>query len=86
MNANVDPDLTGCNPPSYVVTVSGGRQAELCRLPGGGVKIRLTAPAKDGTRRTHGSLDFRADRATEGLMAIGELCQRVDREGLPGDD
>jgi hypothetical protein len=81
---NLDPAHSGAIPFPYVVTCSGGRQASLHRLPSGGVKLELTAPAKDGSRRVHGSLDFSAERAIEGLMAIALLCRMVDQRGLPG--
>jgi hypothetical protein len=65
--------------PLYTVTASADRQIALHLLPGGGGKIVLSAPAKDGTRRQHGQLDFSAGRLTEGMMALGELCRRFDR-------
>ncbi len=76
-----DPSLRPPAPPSIpaiTVVVSGDRWVALHLLPGGGGKIVLSAPAKDGTRRQHGQLDFSAERLTEGLFALGELCRRFD--------
>jgi hypothetical protein len=85
---NLPPPQLEAIPPShaYVASVSHGREARLRRLQSGGVKLELSAPAKDGTRRIHGVLDLSAERAIEGLMAIGELCRMVDEKGLPDAD
>lgn len=72
-------------PASYVVTGSVGRQAALRRLPSGGVKLELSAPAKDGTQRVYAAVDLSERWAVETLMMAAALCARVDREGLPGE-
>jgi hypothetical protein len=89
-----DPKLPADPPPStgptssLVIEMRGRRQVQLARTRAGFYELALAGPTKPGSAWgdrlvTHGKLQLSAERAIETLMAIAEICRRVDRYGLP---
>ena len=73
---------------AIVVEMGGRRQAQFYRTRGGFYELALAGPTKPGSAWgdrlvVHGKLQLSAERALETLLAISEICRRVDTEGLP---
>jgi hypothetical protein len=73
---------------AIVVEMAGRRKAQLYRTRAGFYELALAGPTKAGSAWgdrlvVHGKLQLSAERALETLLAIAEICRRVDAEGLP---
>ncbi len=82
------PDESESTGPAIVVEMGGRRRVEFSRTGAGFYELALAGPTKPGSAWgdrlvIHGKLQLSAERAIETLMAIAEVCRRVDAEGLP---
>lgn len=82
------PASTGPSAGPFVEGMGGRRQVQLARTGAGFYELALAGPTKPGSAWgdrlvTHGKLQISAERAVETIMAIAEICRRVDRCGLP---
>jgi hypothetical protein len=68
--------------------MGGRRQVQLSRTKAGFYELVLAGPTKPGSAWgdrlvVHGKLQLSAERALETVMALAEICRRVELHGLP---